>query len=151
LTHFSNKPDLTFTDPRKYGTGIKGAEADRLMNYPGAVRDRSYFYMGEPGTVSPEPGLGVNRYRGEASSLYDITQDPLDFQVLAREANRTPYTSKANQGVTYPLQNANDVERMVKEYGYQGMANPKATKPMAIMFKETPVRRQARGGLSSIK
>jgi hypothetical protein len=151
LTHFSTEPGLTFTDPRKYGTGIKGAEADRLMNYPGAVRDRSYFYMGEPGTVSPEPGLGVNRYRGEASSLYDITQDPLDFSVLAREANRTPYTAKANQGLTYPLQNANDVERMVKEYGYQGMANPKATKPMAIMFKETPVRRQARGGLSSIK
>ena len=151
LTHFSNKPDLTFTDPRKYGTGIKGAEADRLTNYPGAVRDRSYFYMGEPGTVSPEPGLGVNRYRGEASSLYDITQDPLGFSVLAREANRTPYTAKANQGVTYPLQEANDIERMVKEYGYQGMANPKASKPMAIMFKETPVRRQARGGLSSIK
>ncbi len=151
LTHFSNEPGLTFTDPRKYGTGIKGAEADRLMNYPGAVRDRSYFYMGEPGTVSPEPGLGINRYRGEASSLYDITQDPLGFSVLAREANRTPYTAKANQGVTYPLQNANDIERMVKEYGYQGMANPKASKPMAIMFKETPVRRQARGGLSSIK
>ena len=151
LTHFSNKPDLTFTDPRKYGTGIKGAEADRLTNYPGAVRDRSYFYMGEPGTVSPEPGLGVNRYRGESSSLYDITQDPLNFSVLAREANRTPYTSRANQGVTYPLQEANDIERLVREYGYQGMANPKATKPTAIMFGQTPVQRQKRGGLSSIK
>jgi hypothetical protein len=151
LTHFSNEQGLTFTDPRKYGTGIKGAEADRLMNYPGAVRDRSYFYMGEPGTVSPEPGLGVNRYRGEASSLYDITQDPLGFSVLAREANRTPYTAKANQGVTYPLQNANDIERMIKEYGYQGMANPKASKPMAIMFDQTPVQRHKRGGLSSIK
>jgi len=31
------------------------------------------------------------------------------------------------------------------------MANPKATKPMAIMFKETPVRRQARGGLTLMK
>jgi hypothetical protein len=151
LTHFSNEPGLTFTDPRKYGTGIKGAEADRLMNYPGAVRDRSYFYMGEPGTVLPEPGLGVNRYRGEASSLYDITQDPLDFRVLAREANRTPYTSRVNQGVTYPLQEANDMERLVSEYGYQGMANPKATKPTAIMFGQTPVQRQKRGGLSSIK
>ena len=151
LTHFSNEPGLTFIDPRKYGTGIKGAEADRLMNYPGAVRDRSYFYMGEPGTVLPEPGLGLNRYRGEASSLYDITQDPLDFRVLAREANRTPYTSRANQGVTYPLQEANDMERLVSEYGYQGMANPKATKPTAIMFGQTPVQRQKRGGLSSIK
>jgi hypothetical protein len=151
LTHFSNDPNLQMLDPKRYGTGIKGAEAERLREYPGAVKDRSYFYMGEPGTVAPEPGLGVNRYRGEASSLYDITQDPLNFQKLARESNRVPFTAKYNQGVTYPLQDANDVERLVKEYGYQGMANPKATKPMAIMFKETPVRRQARGGLTLMK
>jgi hypothetical protein len=151
LTHFSNDPNLQMLDPKRYGSGIKGAEAERLREYPGAVKDRSYFYLGEPGTVAPEPGLGVNRYRGEASSLYDITQDPLNFQRLARESNRTPFTAKYNQGMTYPLQDANDVERLVKEYGYQGMANPKATKPMAIMFKETPVRRQARGGLTLTK
>jgi hypothetical protein len=146
LTHFSNNPDLQFTDPKKYGSGIKGAEGERLREYPGAVRDRSYFYMGEPGSVTPEPGLGVNRYRADASSLYDITQDPLNFRTLARESNRMPFTAKYNQGITAPLQDANDIERLVKEYGYQGMANPKATKPMAIMFKETPVRRQAKGG-----
>jgi hypothetical protein len=151
LTHFSNDPNLTLLDPKRYGTGIKGAEAERLRDYAGGVKDRSYFYLGEPGTVAPEAGLGVNRYRGEASSLYDITQDPLNFQRLARESNRTPFTAKYNQGMTYPLQDANDVERLVKEYGYQGMANPKATKPMAIMFKETPVRRQARGGLTLMK
>ena len=151
LTHFSNDPNLQMLDPKRYGSGIKGAEAERLREYPGAVKDRSYFYLGEPGTVAPEPGLGVNRYRGEASSLYDITQDPLNFQRLARESNRVPFTAKYNQGMTYPLQDANDVERLVKEYGYQGMANPKATKPMAIMFKETPVRRQARGGLTLMK
>jgi hypothetical protein len=151
LTHFSNDPNLQMLDPKRYGSGIKGAEAERLRDYAGGVKDRSYFYMGEPGTVAPEAGLGVNRYRGEASSLYDITQDPLNFQRLARESNRTPFTAKYNQGMTYPLQDANDVERLVKEYGYQGMANPKATKPMAIMFKETPVRRQARGGLTLMK
>ena len=150
LTHYSNAPDLKFTDPKRYGTGIKGEEAGRLTD-PSAVRDRSYFYMGEPGAISPEPGLGVNRYRGEASSLYDITQDPLDFRVLARESNRTPYTSKYNQGIVKPLQDANDMERLVREYGYQGMANPKASKPMAIMFDQTPVQRHKRGGLSSIK
>jgi hypothetical protein len=151
LTHFSNDPNLQFTDPRRYGSGIKGAEGERLRDYPGAVRDRSYFYLGEPGSVTPEPGHGANRYRAESSSLYDITQDPLNFRALARESNRGPYTAKYNQGVTYPLQDANDMERLVKEYGYEGMANTQASKPMAIMFKETPVRRQARGGLSSIK
>ena len=150
LTHYSHNPELKFTDPTRYGTGIKGAEAERLSD-PSAVRDRSYFYMGEPGTVSPEPGLGIHRYRAESPSLYDITEDPLAFRTLAREANRTPYTSKYNQGMTYPTQEANDMERLVREYGYQGMANPKASKPMAIMFDQTPVERHKRGGLSSIK
>ena len=36
-------------------------------------------------------------------------------------------------------------------YKHQGMANPKASKPMAIMFDQTPVQRHKRGGLSSIK
>ena len=146
LTHYSNEPNLQLIDPTRYGTGIKGAEAERLMHFPGGVRDRSYFYLGEPGAVAPEAGLGGNRYRGESSSLYDITQDPLDFRLLAREANRTPFTARANAGVTYPLQEANDYERLVKEYGYEGMINPNATKPMGIMFEPTKVEPRMAGG-----
>jgi len=150
LTHFSNEPNLLFTDPTKYGTGIKGAEAERL-SWPGAVRDRSHFYLGEPESVMPEANLGVNRYRGESSSLYDLGADPLDFKILARESNRTPFEAKSNKGVTYPDQDANDIERLVKEYGYEGMANPNTPKPMAIMFDQVPVERRAKGGLASIK
>jgi len=150
LTHYSNEPNLQLIDPTRYGTGIKGAEAGRLRDLEGGVRDRSYFYLGEPGTVAPEAGLGGNRYRGESSSLYDITQDPLDFRLLAREANRTPFTARVNAGVTYPMQEANDYERLVKEYGYEGMINPNATKPMGIMFEPTKVEpRMAGGGLLS--
>ena len=151
LTHFSNSPDLQMLDPTRYGTGIKGAEAERLRDYAGGVKDRSYVYLGEPGTVSPESGLGVNRYRGESQNLYDITKDPLGFRPLAREANRVPYTAKYNQGITYPLQEANDYERLVKEYGYEGMINPNASKPMGIMFRPTPVQPRKRGGLTQIK
>ena len=151
LTHFSNKPDLQLLDPSRYGSGIKGAEAERLRDYAGGVRDRSYVYLGEPGSVAPEPGLGVNRYRGESQNLYDITKDPLGFRPLAREANRVPYTAKYNQGMTYPLQEANDYERLVKEYGYEGMINPNASKPMGIMFQPTPVQPRKRGGLTQLK
>ena len=151
LTHFSNDPKLQLLDPTKYGTGIKGAEAERLKDYAGGVRDRSYVYLGEPGTVAPEPGLGVNRYRGESQNLYDITKDPLGFRPLARESNRTPFTSKYNAGITHPLQEANDYERLVKEYGYEGMINPNASKPMGIMFKPTPVQPRARGGLTQLR
>jgi len=151
LTHFSNDPNLQFLDPTRYGTGIKGAEAERLREYAGGVRDRSYVYLGEPGTVTPESGLGVNRYRGESQNLYDITKDPLSFRALARESNRTPFTAKYNAGITHPLQEANDYERLVKEYGYEGMINPNASKPMGIMFKPTPVQPRKRGGLTQLK
>jgi hypothetical protein len=151
LTHFSNNPNLQLLDPAKYGSGIKGAEAERLRDYAGGVRDRSYVYLGEPGSVAPEPGLGVNRYRGESQNLYDITKDPLGFRPLAREANRTPFTAKYNAGITHPLQEANDYERLVKEYGYEGMINPNASKPMGIMFKPTPVQPRKRGGLTQLK
>jgi hypothetical protein len=150
LTHFSNDPNLQFLDPARYGTGIKGAEAERLREYAGGVKDRSYVYLGEPGTVSPEPGLGINRYRGESQNLYDITKDPLSFRALARESNRTPFTAKVNAGITSPLQEANDYERLVKEYGYEGMINPNASKPMGIMFRPTQVqlKNQLRGLLN---
>jgi len=151
LTHFSNDPNLQMLDPTRYGTGIKGAEAERLREYAGGVKDRSYVYLGEPGTVTPESGLGVNRYRGESQNLYDITKDPLGFRPLARESNRTPFTAKYNAGITHPLQEANDYERLVKEYGYEGMINPNASKPMGIMFKPTPVQPRKRGGLTQLK
>jgi hypothetical protein len=151
LTHFSNDPNLQLLDPKRYGTGIKGAEAERLNEYAGGVKDRSYVYLGEPGTVSPESGLGVNRYRGESQNLYDITKDPLGFRPLARESNRTPFTAKYNAGITHPLQEANDYERLVKEYGYEGMINPNASKPMGIMFKPTPVQPRKRGGLTQLR
>jgi hypothetical protein len=151
LTHFSNDPNLQLLDPTRYGTGIKGAEAERLREYAGGVKDRSYVYLGEPGTVSPESGLGVNRYRGESQNLYDITKDPLGFRPLARESNRTPFTAKYNAGITHPLQEANDYERLVKEYGYEGMINPNASKPMGIMFKPTPVQPRKRGGLTQLR
>jgi hypothetical protein len=151
LTHFSNDPNLQLLDPTRYGTGIKGAEAERLREYAGGVKDRSYVYLGEPGTIAPESGLGVNRYRGESQNLYDITKDPLSFRALARESNRTPFTAKVNAGITSPLQEANDYERLVKEYGYEGMINPNASKPMGIMFKPTPVQPRKRGGLTQLR
>jgi hypothetical protein len=151
LTHFSNDPNLQMLDPTRYGTGIKGAEAERLRDFAGGVKDRSYVYLGEPGTIAPESGLGVNRYRGESQNLYDITKDPLSFRALARESNRTPFTAKVNAGITSPLQEANDYERLVKEYGYEGMINPNASKPMGIMFKPTPVQPRKRGGLTQLR
>ena len=151
LTHFSHDPGLRVTDPTRYGTGIKGAEMARLQNTDNPIIPRTYFYAGEPGLVPPEPGLGVNRYRTESESLYDISSDPLRFRPLAREANRTPFTAKYNAGMRSPDQELTDMERMIREYGYEGYINPKASKPAAVIYTPKQVERRRHGGLTLMK
>lgn len=138
LTHYSTQPNLTETDPTRYGTGIAGEELQRLLYNPAAVTDRTYFYAGEPGSITPELGLGPYRYRAQSSGLYDVAQDPLGLRTLAAESNRTPWTSQVNPGVSSG--GFTDVERMVKEYGYEGLLNPELSLPTAIMYKPTPVQ-----------
>ena len=147
LTHYSHSPDLQQTNPAFYGTGIKGREAERLQAKD-AVKNRTYFYLGEPGEVRPEPGLGINKYRTESDNLYDLSADPLKLRTLAAEANRTPWTAKYNNGITDATQNLNDVERMIKEHGFSGYISPE-TKAAAV-FEPMKVKKQARGGLAAL-
>ena len=143
LTHFSHEPNLTMTDPTRYGTGIKGAEASRLQE-PGAVRDRTYFYAGNP--ERGEVGLGTHKYKAMVDKLYDMGADPLMLRKLAVEANRTPHTSMVNPGLVDQVQAANDYERLIKDYGYNGMINRNLSMPTAAVFNPVPVQRQAQGG-----
>jgi hypothetical protein len=149
LTHYSNVPDLTATDPFMYGSGIRGREMERLRGTQNPVMERSYFYAGDPASVRPESGLGPYRYGAEAENLYDVTKDPLMFRALAAEANRAPFTAKYNQGLTDPNQAFTDIERMAKEYGYSGLLNPQQR--TAIMYQRVPVKRFSGGGLSAIR
>ena len=149
LTHFSHVPDLVATDPSRYGSGIAGREMQRLKETMNPVMERSYFYAGDPSRVQPEPGLGRFRYGTRSEGLYDIEKDPLLLRTLAAEANRRPYTAKYNQGLTDPSQAFTDVERMAKEYGYEGLMNP--SQGTAIMYRPTPVQPFKKGGLAAIK
>lgn len=147
LTHFSTEPGLSSLDPARYGTGIAGDEASRLRSAPGAVRDRSYFYLGEPASVMPEAGLGPHAYVSHSPSLYNMADDPAEIVRLAREANRTSWSSNLNPGSIDQARFMNDIERMAKEYGYEGVANPKAAFPMAAVFQPKEVRpHRAQGG-----
>ena len=118
LTHFSNEYGIAQLDPAKYGTGIAGDEAARLMKEsgeakPGAVRDRSYFYLGEPSAVKPEEGLGHHVYTSSSKNLYDASKDPLDLNTLSREANRRSHLSNFNPGTVNNEKALNDFERLV--------------------------------------
>jgi len=138
LTHFSNEPNLTHTDPSRYGTGIKGQEAERLT-YPGAQRNRTYFYEGNP--ARGESGLGAHKYHATANDLYDLQSDPEGLHKLAREHNVTPFTSKYNQGVQDPTGAFNDVERLAHERGYGGVLQRNVQMPTAAVFGALPVRK----------
>lgn len=138
LTHFSNAPDLTQTDPSRYGTGIKGAEAERLTS-PDAVRNRTYFYAGSP--ERGEPGLGAHKYHARASDLYDVASDPQGLHRLAIEHNITPWSAKYNQGVADPQGAFTDLERLAHEHGYGGVLQRNTQMPMAAVFGALPVRK----------
>lgn len=136
LTHFSNKPDLDVLDPTKYGSGIKGQEAKRLVETINPVTGRSYAYRGAAEQVTPEPGLGRYPYQMQVPGLYDITKDPEQLGLLAAARNTTSFLSPYNRGLLDPQQSLTDLERLTREYGYRGLLDP--TK--AILFNPTAIR-----------
>jgi hypothetical protein len=148
MTHFSHDPNLTRTDPARYGTGIKGAEAARLES-PLAHRERTHFYEGSP--ERGEHGTGVYRYRATVPDLYDSVSDPERLHRLAIEHNTNPVTAKYNPGVSYPQDAFNDLERLAHEYGYGGVLSRNMHMPTAAVFNPTDVTRYARGGLAILK
>lgn len=144
LTHYSHDPNLRTADPSRYGTGIAGDEASRIFNdkgepRPGAVRDRSYFYLGQPGDVPAEAGLGPHAYTTRSENLYNATEDPESLALLARVANRRSPLVSFNPATTDSLRMGNDLERLAREYGYEGIVNTNAAFPMATVFKPKDV------------
>jgi hypothetical protein len=124
--HFSNRPDLMQTDPTRYGTGIKGAEADRLM-LADALRNRTYFYNNPQ---SKEAGLGPNQYEADLQNMYNPMQDPDKLKALSRQYNNY-------QGIVDKDASANALERIAREAGYEGVLNPYG----AISFTPQDIKR----------
>jgi len=114
---------------------VQAAGRMRLKN------DLSVPDTGAPGVWS--------EYGATGEGMYDVSKDPLKFRTLAAESNRVPWTSKYNPGIADPSQSATDVERLIKEYGYEGMINPEMG--MGIKYNPTEVRPFAKGGLSRSK
>jgi hypothetical protein len=128
------------TDPSRYGTGIRGEELYRLQGSKAPVMDRTYFYRGD--NPRPETGLGQYRYGTQGEDLYSMASDPERLGLLAREANRMPFTARSNQGIINEDQALTDFERLAKEYGYEGLLGDRA----AIMYNPAAVERYAHGG-----
>lgn len=75
--HFSRQPRTT-VNGAFYGTGLRGAERDRVFNGDDQrLRSRVYFYVDEGKGVVPEAGVGGVAHSAELTNLYDINSDPL--------------------------------------------------------------------------
>lgn len=68
-------------DGRKYGTGLKGAERNRIdQSQDARLKDRVYFYVDEGSGIRPESGVGGIKHEVKSDNLYDINSDPLGLR-----------------------------------------------------------------------
>lgn len=140
VEHYSKTPDMTTTDPSKYGTGAKGKERERL-DAPNAKKERTFFYEagGKPEeiVVSQAP----YKFKGIAEGLYDFEKDPLGFRKLSRVKNTSSPTAKYNANVLDEQSMLNDIERMIYERGFKGYVTGKPGNRVAVSFDPVSVER----------
>lgn len=75
--HFSKQQRATLSGAY-YGTGIKGAEGERLRDSRDArIRRRLYFYVDEGKGVFPEYGVGNFKHIVDLPNMYDASKNPL--------------------------------------------------------------------------
>lgn len=86
--HFS-KEQRTSLSGVFYGTGIKGAEGDRLRQAKdGRIKQRLYFYVDEGKGVFPEYGVGNFKHVVDLPNMYDGARNPLKLPTRDKDGNR---------------------------------------------------------------
>ena len=114
--HFS-KQARTSLSADYYGTGLKGAEADRLGGQANAdIRPRVFFYVNKGSGVRAESGVGGYGHHVQLDNLYDIYQDALGL-------------IKGTRGMP---DRTNAWERAVMEAGFDGYLSDDPIMPQAF-------------------
>jgi len=135
FVHYSTAPNISYLEPNRYGTGIKGAEAARLKDAPD-IKPRSYFYVDKGAdTMRPEQGLGPHKYSGMAEDIYPLHEDPAGFSAIAKQKALDPYMMQFGREVVDQPTHLNELERLIKAAGYKGYAND----DVGLLFHPTPV------------
>jgi hypothetical protein len=115
--HYGQRPGLKVLSGSSHGTGLKGAEYDRLKNTTDPrLTKRVYFYAPvEGGIPQPEIGLGGSVYRADLEGIYDL-----------RTANQ-------------PIRGAgNSFESALLDAGYKGYINPEQG-TIVVLNQDVPV------------
>ena len=111
--HYSNVSGLSYLSGDKSGTGIKGAEQDRLSTTKDdRIKKRVYFYpKPAEGLPRPESGLGVHFYEAKLHNMYDTTKESDKSVVVTEHAKK-----RVNAG-EHP---SNAFESAVLDSGFHG-------------------------------
>ena len=134
-----------------FGTGMKGAEVERVMSAPDErLRTRIYAYVNTGNGVFPEKYVGGQAHTLPLANLYDANSDPLNLfrghgdnatESMILDAGFAGYLARSDrQGVAVLMGPA--AERVVAEHkgvGYRGVDLPVA--PAAVL---TPNEQLAR-------
>lgn len=70
-----------------YGTGLRGAEMQRLQGVDSRLKQRVYFYIDRGTGITPEAGVGGYAHRVNLQNLYDADEDALRLQRNAANFN----------------------------------------------------------------
>ena len=121
-THYSQLPRTSLRSD-KYGTGLPGAERNRLT-WPSAdprIRHRVYFYVNTGKGVSPEGGVGGHAHEAQLGNLYDIAKNPLELK---------------HGG------DMNSLEAQILNHGYDGYVAPFGNQKAAVLLgkRDVPVK-----------
>jgi len=119
--HFSQQRRNVLTS-LAFGTGIKGAELERLnQKYNADIKPRIYFYVDSGNGVMPEAGVGGAKHIVRLNNLYSTIDDKLGIV-------------KGNTGSTQDMRNSN-LERAVKKAGFDGyLADTGGSQRFAVLI-----------------
>ncbi|MGL6183240.1 MAG: hypothetical protein ACRC2G_13770, partial [Aestuariivirga sp.] len=109
-----------------HGSGLKGAERERLDGAPPELRRRIYFYVNTGAGVQPEAGVGAHAHAVTLKNVYDADADVLGI-------------AKAGGG-------ANAIEQRIVAAGFDGYVTRRHNKSgAAVLIGEHSVPVEYRG------
>jgi len=148
--HFS-KQQRTTVSSWAYGTGLKGAEAQRLAGADKRLRQRISFYVDQGTGIKPESGVGGHAHRVTLNNLYDDASGVIggsgnDFELAVLKAGYDGYLVRlpGSQSAQAVLLGRHDVP-----VDHLGTAPVAGSTPLPSVAK--PVSRKSGGDLVAEK
>lgn len=124
--HYSHSPGLTELHGQRWGTGIKGAETERLaFDKDQRLKDRVYFYNRTPNQhlPIPESGLGPHVHTTVIHGVYDAMKASPEEKTAFNEAKK----KHMPEGNYSDSDLATAFEKAVVDRNYRGYTNGRIT------------------------